>query len=289
MIEEKFSELVNLYLDKEISAGDLQLLKAELARDSERKVEFQERCRLHQAMRLALGASREATADGRRGANRSSRSRSGSSSKRRRAAGDKRGRTSSDVAKRERRSVPTPVSGGRSSAPAPTSASTSAPVSHFPRWTLGAGLAACLAVGGLMLFPVFTDTTHFSKQSLEGVEADELAELAEKDPLDLVDRSDLRRIATAHQRVERRGASLAAEMRLMGLSPEVVADTAEAALQEVSLASTQPRDTRQRRIELLNQLKEYSPIPDLDILQSSTPRATRSAWPAGFQTSLASF
>lgn len=274
MIEETFSELVNLYLDKEISTADLQLLKAELARDPERKAEFQERCRLHQAMRLALGASRE---NGRRSSRRSG---STSSSKRRRSSSEQRERSSLEGIKRGRRVAP--------NAARRSDLSVRRPVSHFPRWILGTGLAACLTIGGMMLFPVFTDTTHITKQSLEGVEEDELANLDEQDPLDLINRSDLRRIASAHQRPERRSASLAAEMRLMGLSPEVVvADEAE--LLEVSLASTQPRDTRLRRIEMLNQLKDYSPIPDLNILHSSDSSSSRSSWPSGFQTSLASF
>ena len=54
MTEAKFTELVNLYLDKEISENGLAELKVELAASAVRKAEFRERCRLHQAMRLAL-------------------------------------------------------------------------------------------------------------------------------------------------------------------------------------------------------------------------------------------
>ena len=58
MTDERFSELVDLYLDKEISADELKLLKAELASNPNRMRAFSERCRLHQAMRLALDPER---------------------------------------------------------------------------------------------------------------------------------------------------------------------------------------------------------------------------------------
>lgn len=54
MTEGKFTELVNLYLDKEISERGLAELKAELAQNAVRKSEFRQRCQLHQAMRMAL-------------------------------------------------------------------------------------------------------------------------------------------------------------------------------------------------------------------------------------------
>jgi hypothetical protein len=44
MNEEDFSELVNLYLDKEITERGLAQLKCELAANVERKDEFAEHC-----------------------------------------------------------------------------------------------------------------------------------------------------------------------------------------------------------------------------------------------------
>lgn len=256
MTEEKFSELVNLYLDQEISAEDLASLKAELAVNSERKVEFQEQCRLHQAMRLAMGGASA------RSSGRSSSSSCGKS------AGSSSGRSRTSI-RTSAKMVDTP------------------PVAHFSRWIQGAGLAACLAVGGMMLYPVVTDTTHVSTQTLESVDAGELKEAS--DPLDLVDRSDLKRFATNHQRVpRRRTANLAAELRLLGLHPEVMDQ--DPILSEISITSIQPRDVTRRRVVLLNQMKEYSPIPKANILATAEPRAKRStSWPAGFQTTLASF
>ncbi|HAV12908.1 MAG TPA: hypothetical protein DCX06_05365 [Opitutae bacterium] len=280
MTEERFSELVNLYLDKEISAEDLDLLKAELAENSERKSEFQERCRLHQAMRLAMGAPTS---------KRSSRSSKSASSRRSRSqvasrGGIRRSRatTGSTVNSRGQRSA----ASSRKAAKPSARADLVLPVSHFPRWILALGLAACLALGVVLLFPVFTDTTHISKQSLEGLDEDELKESV--DPLDAVERSDLRRFVTIQESRNRRSASLAAELRLLGLHPEVMDE--EAALSEVSLASIQPRNNRERRLEMLNHLKEYTPIPEPRILHSSEARSERSyTWPAGFKTSLANF
>jgi len=258
MIEEKFSELVNLYLDKEISKSDLELLKRELNRNSERRGEFQERCHLHQAMRLALGAPAAPSSTPR-----ANRSRSGGT--RTRKMGSRSG------ARKMQRQLAT-----HSGSTAP-----------LPKWALGAGVAACLTIGGLLLSPVFTVTTNISKGFSEGVGNSDFDRM-DQVPLDLIKRSDLRRFADAQARRDRRrSASLAAELRLLGMSPDVA--IAEVPLEEVNFASIQPRDTRQRRIEMLNQLQEYSPIPEHPILQSSQQNSALSAWPSGFQSSLASF
>jgi hypothetical protein len=54
MTDEKFTELVNLYFDNEIASVDLAWLQEELASNTTRKREFEERHLLHQAMRMAL-------------------------------------------------------------------------------------------------------------------------------------------------------------------------------------------------------------------------------------------
>ncbi|MFT4901654.1 MAG: hypothetical protein ACI81V_000928 [Lentimonas sp.] len=54
MTEARFSELVNLYLDDEISREELSEFSLELANRADRKLEFQKRCRLHQALRLVF-------------------------------------------------------------------------------------------------------------------------------------------------------------------------------------------------------------------------------------------
>lgn len=54
MNDRKFRKLVNLYLDKEITARDLESLKLEIAGDPLRKFEFQRSCRIHAAERKIL-------------------------------------------------------------------------------------------------------------------------------------------------------------------------------------------------------------------------------------------
>lgn len=52
MTDERFRELVNLYLDDEISTAELREFSAALAAHAGRKADFQQRCRLHRAVRL---------------------------------------------------------------------------------------------------------------------------------------------------------------------------------------------------------------------------------------------
>ena len=54
MTDERFRELVNLYLDKEIDSEEMELLQATISSDSARQREFVTSCRLHNAMRSAL-------------------------------------------------------------------------------------------------------------------------------------------------------------------------------------------------------------------------------------------
>ena len=54
MNESKFTELVNLYFDQEISSIEIELLREELAASPARKSEFEARYHLHQAMRMAV-------------------------------------------------------------------------------------------------------------------------------------------------------------------------------------------------------------------------------------------
>lgn len=54
MIEERFTELVNLYLDREIQSEELEALKQELRLNVEHRREFESRVRLHRAVLMAL-------------------------------------------------------------------------------------------------------------------------------------------------------------------------------------------------------------------------------------------
>jgi hypothetical protein len=251
MIDEKFSELVNLYLDKEISDADLELLKIELSKDTLRREDFQERCRLHQAMRLALNPEEaKRTVD----ASNCPHEAHGSYSR------------FSDISESAEKSR-----------------------FNFSYWLLGSGIAACLALLGIMLAPVFTDATNLASLSLQiGDPNQSEVDHAMTD----VARSDIKRFErTRQQPADPRTASLAAELRLLGLRPEMMPE--EQQLREVSLASLQPRDQTRRKIELFNELKDFSPIPQPQLLRTYESHASRSAsvpsWSSGFRTSLASF
>ncbi len=54
MTNEVFEDLVNLYLDKEISASQLRILKEELSRDTAKHRIFEDYCRMHQASHFAI-------------------------------------------------------------------------------------------------------------------------------------------------------------------------------------------------------------------------------------------
>ncbi len=53
MTDDVFEDLVNLYLDKEISPAQLRILKEELLRNSDRRSTFEGYCRMHQATHFA--------------------------------------------------------------------------------------------------------------------------------------------------------------------------------------------------------------------------------------------
>ena len=264
MTEAKFTELVNLYLDKEISENGLAELKAELAASAVRKAEFRERCRLHQAMRLALNSGT------RKRRSNSGRSRSSRSS---RHIQPKTAITNRSIPRP--RSISTridPHAGNRV---------------NFPRWLTGTGVAACLAMGFILLQPVFRDTTSSaSLPALEGVEAEELIEV---DPLDKIGRAELRRFAAIQeQRTARQGASIAAQLRLMGLRPELT--PAEKKLRFVSMAATQLSAPARNDAAFWEEVEKMTPMPAPQILRAESLHSEPAArWPGGFQSSLVSF
>lgn len=56
MTDERFKELLNLFLDRELSPDEMKLLESEIARSESRRKEFEAACRLHHAMTCALTA-----------------------------------------------------------------------------------------------------------------------------------------------------------------------------------------------------------------------------------------
>ncbi len=152
---------------------------------------------------------------------------------------------------------------------------------------MGSGLAACLALGFALLVPVFRDTTSVASQpALEGVEADELVE---EDPLDTIGRTELRRFASIQeQRAANQRASIAAQLRLMGLRPELTPD--EKQLRSVSIAATQPVAPVRNEAAFLEEVQKMKPMPDPQILSVESMRPEPAVrWPGGFHSSLASF
>lgn len=237
MTEETFTELVNLYLDKEISEEDLARLQAELAVDSERQQSFRERCRLHRAMQLALnpGLSQTQKAQG-----------------------------------AQRPTGPSPV-----------------------RWLSVAGLAASLVVAFTLIPILLTERAESSLGgigssppgvSIPGVDSDYL--------LDEISLADVRRYAARHEKnLANRRASLAAQLRLMGLRPELIPQDKD--LRAVDLAAIQPKPTRSQA-ELLTEVQRHSVIPKPRILRLENTEGSNIAqgsqgYSGGFSASQVSF
>jgi hypothetical protein len=260
MTDKKFTELVNLYFDKEISAADLAWLKSEIAACPDRKRVFAERCRLHRAMRLALKPVRS------RSRRTSSRSKRSSSS---RSRSKSRAMTSTTTISRYDESF------SRSSA------------GLFPRWTLGVGLAASLAIGWTLLTPVFRDTIDASAQpALVGVDAEDLLP---EDPLDSLGKSELRRYAAAQQQERARyHASLVAQMRLMGLRPELTPQDKQ--LREVGVTAHYEPKHVVRQAELFQRLQAQQLIPEPRLLQlQEMDSSSGPSWSGAFEVVPARF
>lgn len=224
MNEAKFSELVNLYVDQEISAQELHCLQQELSLSPARQREFDARCRLHRAMRLAMAADARTT--------------------------DKR----CDLSRQQ-----------------------TARANRLIAWIAGSGVALGLSFAVLLL-------SLMAWQSL--LEPDNSSYL--ETPLL---GSDLERFAM-HQAVasSRRG-SLAAHLRLLGLSPELA--PADDRLSSVDLQAMRQREAyRQVEIERMDRYKAYSamPAPKLfDYTEHLVPVRQESRWSAGFKSTLAGF
>jgi hypothetical protein len=222
MNEAKFTELVNLYFDREISSAEIELLRESLAACPDRKCEFEARYRLHQAMRMAVAPEALEVAQFRE-----------------------------LVAKKTTRA------------------------SRLTVWVLGSGIAACVTFGVVLLRPVIQESSSVAT-------AEELTEVA---------RSDMARFAATRGATEARRGSLASEWRLMGLTPDMA--PAERQLSGVDVEALRQREARrQREIDRMNQYKAYSMMPEpqlFESLQRPDRESQTQRWPAGFQSSLASF
>ena len=260
MSDEKFTELVNLYFDKEISAEDLKWLKSEIAARPDRKRAFAERRRLHQAMRMALKPERS------RSGRRSSQSRRSSSTR--------------------SRSKPRSAAGATKISRLDESFSASS-AGLFPRWFLASGVAASLVIGYMLLSPVFRDTTD--PQALPALVGVSEEELMQQDPLETIGKSELRRYAVVQQQRETKyHASLAAQMRLMGLRPELTPEDKQ--LREVGLADHYEPKHEISQGELFRRLQGQKLIPDPILLRlSEADNVSEPALSDSFKPALVSF
>jgi hypothetical protein len=142
-------------------------------------------------------------------------------------------------------------------------------------------------MGVTLLVPVFRDTTDAGAQpALTGVDAEELVVV---DPLDTIGRAELRRFASVQeQRLANQGASIAAQLRLMGLRPEFT--PAEKQLRTVNVAAAHRPQPSRNQAELLAELQQLSAMPMPKILRAeSISSETTERLPSGFHSSLASF
>lgn len=263
MTDEKFTELVNLYFDKEISAEDLKRLKSEIATCPERKRAFAERSRLDKAMRLALEPK----------SSRSRRSHTDRSSRRSHS-----GRSSRSS--RSRSGPTTKISEYEAFARARGRAS-------LPRWFLGSGLAACLVLGVILLSSVFQDTTDPDAQpELVGVSE---RELGLQDAAESLGREELRRyVDVQKQREAKYHASLIAQMRLMGLRPELT--PADKQLREVRLAALPESKHKVNQAELFQRIQGMKAMPDPELLRiEDWESISKPVWSGSFESSLVGF
>ncbi len=223
MKESKFTELVNLYFDQEISSVEIELLREELAVCPARKAEFESRYRLHQAMRIAVAPEALKVAEFR-----------------------------------------------------VLAAKKTSQASHLTAWILGFGIAACVSAAFVLLRPVIREVSSVASVG-------ELTEMLQ---------SDMKRFAATQGTGAARRGSFASQLRLMGLTPELA--PLEPQLSSVDLEALLQRETRrQREIDCINQYQAYSAMPEqrlFEPLQQPTRELQpQQRWPAGFQSSLASF
>ena len=223
MKESKFTELVNLYFDQEISSVEIELLREELAVCPARKAEFESRYRLHQAMRIAVAPEALEVAEFR-----------------------------------------------------VLAAKKTSQASRLTAWLLGFGIATCMTTAFVLLRPVIREASSVASVG-------ELTEMLQ---------SDMKRFAATQGAAGSRRGSLASQLRLMGLTPGLA--PLEPQLSSVDVEALLQRETRrQREIDRINQYQAYSAIPEQRLFQP-LPQAARELqpqqrWPAGFQSSLASF
>ncbi|MFQ3225791.1 MAG: hypothetical protein ACI8Z5_002055 [Lentimonas sp.] len=151
-----------------------------------------------------------------------------------------------------------------------------AQASRLTAIVFGSGIAACAAVGFVLLKPVIR-------------ESEEVATIEE---ISAIARSDVQRFEATQSLPESRRGSLASHLRLLGLTPDMA--PAERQLSGVDYEALRQREARrQYEIDRINQFKAFSAMPEPILFESLDDNPARGAqaqrWPAGFNSSLASF
>lgn len=263
MTDEVFTELVDLYLDQEISKEDLARLRAELAANPERKESFLERRCLHRATRLALAPEDESDS--------LSVGLSGQPSHSKRRRGASTGRSRRRRSHRHRVSGSSGSSGSRRLQREPQ---------RFQGLALGAGMAASLLIASVLLTPVFRDSLSGPLFSNDFWPAEKPGSLGEDIlPVELR-ASDLERYGKMQARAQQRQASLVAQMRLMGLRPELT--PLDKQLRTVEASSLKMGQNKISRAEHLERLQQLSPIPAPKLFQNEASGSELQAdWDSG--------
>ncbi|GEM_PF-3421806 len=243
MIDERFYELVNLYLDREIQEGDLRLLEAEISQNPIRRREFETNCRMHITMQKLLGEEEGA------------------------------------------------LSVNNLAPQVSKSKSVSKLLRHAP--AISIGLAACAALGFVFFVPVVSTSGNavaFDEGVLE--DGDSLPRIQEGR---VIKRSNLKRFVARREAPVKRSTSLAAELRLIGLSPKMASHTEN--LRKVETVQLERK--RVSRVRVLTEMSNFSSVPEPKLLQMQDPvyesnarfitPTSRSRIMPSFKTSLASY
>lgn len=242
MTNKEFTELVDLFLDQEISVEDQRRLQCALSSDPDRKRQFMQRKCLHQATRLALDPAERKRLLRKQSSRRCGRSHRPSLS-------HSRGRCSGQNSRRQ------------------------AAASPLPGWMLVSGMAASLLIAFVLLGPVFRGVVHSSMiadfvGSDISIEAPAM-DRREVDPADLR-AADLERYLKEKQRAVQSRSSLAARMRLLGLRPELT--PADKRLHSIDSAQLEPKRVSISQAERLNAIQQMRAMPEPELLRVAETR-----------------
>ncbi|MGB0744788.1 MAG: hypothetical protein ACPGSB_09705 [Opitutales bacterium] len=153
------------------------------------------------------------------------------------------------------------------------------------RWVLASGMAAAVVIGFVLLPPLFKDVTDSG--ALPGLASVAEHELLEPDPLESLEKSDLRRFANFQEQSEFNSrSSLIAQMRLMGLRPEYT--PADKELKDVEMAAAYKPTREVNQAELFKVIQGLKAMPEPKLLRVEQTDTSMRVWPhsAGFDSAV---